>query len=377
MEESAGPKSKWMSVRNAIESFVADPQSAGLGVGLETFPVPSKLCQKDGECGGGKEICGRKGACSPPAKVATVQAACFAVSPVCIAGQPCTPFGLCSQSGLRCAHVGQLCAGGMAGDVCMARARYCTDVKEATCATDLYQTPIVPVAELPGVRPEIERALVAIVPDGGTPTTPAVRGALAYLRARAAANAARKQVLVLATDGMPSLCAPNSVDTAAAVLSAAQTANPSVPTYVVGVFSAEQLVQARPALEQLATAGGTTAPPVLTTGADLTQQFIDAINQIRGSALSCEFTIPVPSSGTIDYDKVNVRLSTAAGNEDLAYVGSADRCDPARGGWYYDVDPRAGTPSRVLICETSCRKVKGTIGLSVGLRFGCKTIVIQ
>src|SRR5436190_571417 len=75
MEESAGPKSKWMSVRNAIESFVADPQSAGLGVGLETFPVPSKLCQKDGECGGGKEICGRKGACSPPAKVATVQAA--------------------------------------------------------------------------------------------------------------------------------------------------------------------------------------------------------------------------------------------------------------------------------------------------------------
>jgi hypothetical protein len=31
----------------------------------------------------------------------------------------------------------------------------------------------------------------------------------------------------------------------------------------------------------------------------------------------------------------------------------------------------------VLICETTCRKVKVTVGLSVGLRYGCKTIVIQ
>jgi len=377
MEERAGDKSKWRSVRDAIEAFLADPQSAGLGVGLKTFPEPLKPCEKDSECGGGKEICGRKGACAPPAKVADVEPACYAVSPLCIDGQPCTVFGLCSVTGLRCPTPGQNCPGGVAGNTCVARPRFCTDVRGSTCPATLYEKPMVPIAELPGVRAALEEALATVVPEGGTPTTPAVKGALAHLRARVTADPARKQLLVLATDGMPSLCEPNTVDTAVAELSAARTASPAITTHVIGVFSPAQLGRAQPALDQLATAGGTGAPFVLMSGADLTQKFIDAVNQIRGAAAGCEFTIPQPASGAIDYEKVNVRITTAGGNEDLAYVGSADRCDPAKGGWYYDVDPKQGTPTRVLVCESTCRKVKITVGLSVGLRYGCKTIVIQ
>ena len=48
----------------------------------------------------------------------------------------------------------------------------------------------------------LKRTLAATVPQGGTPTTPAVQGALNHLRARAMANADRKPVLVLATDGL-------------------------------------------------------------------------------------------------------------------------------------------------------------------------------
>jgi len=373
MEDNAGGKSKWRSVRDALETFLADPMSAGLGVGLMTFPVAGKLCQKDSECGGGKEFCGRKGACGPPANVANVEAACYAVSPKCIDGMPCTPFGLCAVSGLRCAEVGQPCKGGLTGDTCLARPRMCTDYREAGCAGELYRTPNVPIAELPAAAADLQRTLAAVIPEGATPTTAAVQGALDHLRGRAPGG--HKQVLVLATDGLPSNCATtNTVDSAAAVLAAAQ---PDISTHVIGVFSAAQLDRARPALEQLATAGGTGAPFILMTGSDLTQRFTEAINQIRGAAAGCEFTIPTPASGNIDYDRVNVRISTTGVDQDLAYVGSADRCDPTRGGWYYDVDPRQGTPTRVLICEATCRKVKVTVGLSVGLRYGCKTIVIQ
>jgi hypothetical protein len=310
--------------------------------------------------------------------VANVEPACYGPSPVCIDGKPCTPYGICAVSGLRCANVGQNCPGGMAGNECVARPRFCTDLmRGVTCPAALYQTPMVPIAELPAARAALEAALATVVPEGGTPTTPAVQGALAHLRARVNADPTRRQLLVLATDGMPSLCPPNTVDTAAAALSEARTATPAITTHVIGVFSPAQLTKAQPALDQLATAGGTGAPFVLMAGADLTQKFIDAVNQIRGAAAGCEFTIPRPASGDIDYDKVNVRITTAAGNEDLSYVGSADRCDPLRGGWYYDVDPKVGTPSRVLVCASTCSKVKITVGLSVGLRYGCKTIVIQ
>jgi hypothetical protein len=375
MEESGGAKSKWMSMREAIESFVRDPQSEGLGVGLATFPVQLRPCTKDAECGGGKEFCGQKGACGAPEVLETNEAACYTVSPMCVDGSPCRRMGLCARTGLRCTNVGAACPGGMADNPCTARPRFCTDLRGATCPSMLYETPLVPIAELPGGRPALETALGAIVPEGSTPTTSAAQGALAHLRSRAASG--RKQALVLATDGMPAFCAPNTVETAAAVLADARAGNPGITTHVIGVFSAAQLTRARPALEQLATAGGTGAPFILTTGGDLTQKLVEAINQIRGAAVSCQLAIPIPAAGSLDYAKVNVRVTTPTGREDVPYVGSADRCDPDRGGWHYEIDPATGTPTQVLLCEATCRKTKVTVGLSIDLRFGCQTITIK
>jgi hypothetical protein len=88
------------------------------------------------------------------------------------------------------------------------------------------------------------------------------------------------------------------------------------------------------------------------SAADLGDKFLAALNAIRGSALPCELNIPRPSSGTIDYAKVNVRYNGAAGPDDLRYVGSAAGCDPARGGWYYDTDPAAGTPTTIRVLRT-------------------------
>jgi hypothetical protein len=223
----------------------------------------------------------------------------------------------------------------------------------------------------------ISGALDKLVPQGNTPTTPAVTGALAHLRARVMANPMRKPVMVLATDGLPSTsgCGLNNAASVAAALAAANMTAPGIPTYVVGVFTQAQLPAATTALNQMAMGGGTGAPFLLTAGADLGQRFIEALNQIRGRALGCEFAIPAPSRGAIDFSKVNVRVTSPAGPEDLRYVGSVDRCDPARGGWYYDVPPAMGKPTSVRLCEVTCNKVKMEMGISVGLVFGCATKV--
>ena len=371
MEESAGTQSKWTAMRDALATFVKDPMSAGLGVGMETFPPPSKKCAGNGDCGAG--YCEEKGVCNVPQFVATTEPGCNDNGVECTNLMPCTKYGICAKSGLRC--TGATC--GM-GEACSPRPKFCV-VANAGCDATAYQTPIVGVADLPGAVPMLETAMAGIVPQGTTPTTPAVTGALTYLRGRATAHPERKQVLVLATDGMPTECGfTNSVADAAMALQTAQMGMPGIVTYVIGIFGSNQITRAQPNLEQLATAGGTMTPFTLMTGNDLNQRFLGAINQIRGATLGCEFAIPKPAMGMLDFDKLNVRVRTGPGPtefEDLGYVDGAAKCDPMRGGWYFDVDPKTGTPTRVLLCEASCTKVKKAA--KVELRVGCKRIVIQ
>jgi Mg-chelatase subunit ChlD len=378
MEEQAGTQSKWRAVRDAFTTFIEDPKSAGLGVGLETFPPPSKTCAKDADCGAG--TCEEKGVCNTPANVATTQPACDAAKQTMCDDQvnACTKYGICAQSGLRCPTVGMACAGG-AADLCGARPKFCV-MPMAGCDAMAYQTPIVAIADLPGALPALEKAMAGIVPEGTTPTTQAVTGALAQLRARAMMNPNRKPVLVLATDGLPNSpdCnTDNTINAAALELRTAAMAMPGISTYVIGIFGANQSAQSMTQLGQLATAGGTDMPFLLTTGGtDLRQQFLDKLNTIRGTALGCEFTIPQPNAGNhLNYNELNVRVKSAGGAEDLIYVGSAKACDATKGGWYYDMDPMVAEPTRVLLCDASCKKVKMTAGVSVDLRVGCKTII--
>lgn len=183
---------------------------------------------------------------------------------------------------------------------------------------------------------------------------------------------------MLATDGIPQGCITFGDNLAPAVdaLSKGAMQTPSIPTYVIGVFSDVQVAESKPALEKMATAGGTGMPFILTTGDDLTQKFQAALDQIRGAALGCEFDIPKPNQGTLDYNKVNVHYKGPQGEKDLGYVGDMSKCDPGRGGWYYDVDPKSGTPKRVLLCPSTCTEVQANKAASqVQLRFGCQTKV--
>jgi hypothetical protein len=375
-------KTRWATVTEALLAFARDPRSSGLGVGLQTFPftISAKPCTSDADCGfpgnmGRLYWCSRPFLCVGPGSPAATARVCDPNDAFCPAGTDCLPSGRCSASGARCLELGRPCPGGAAGDMCGDAPLTCKAPVDS-CEVGDYARPRVPIVALPGQLPMLSQGIAAITPAGNTPIAPAVAGAARYLREHLAARPGRRGVLVLASDVSPNVCTAaggNAVNAVVAAIEAARTATPSLSTYVIGAVRAGDAIRAE-AANRFAAAGGTGMPFIVNdTAADLGDRFLSALSAIRGSALPCEFRIPTPRSGVIDYGKVNVRYNSPAGPVDLLYVGSADRCHPMRGGWYYDVDPARGTPTAVRACEATCARFKAEVGGAVELRFGCQT----
>jgi hypothetical protein len=379
--------SKYQLVRQALLRFTRDPASAGLGIGVQFFPLPGpgSGCQSDVDCGYVSSpttpVCQPVNACADSV-AAGLTRSCRAGGGC--GGSTCVPLGRCTKSLLDCTNVGQACPGGMAGDTCTGFGKSCTLVDSLSgCAQALYEQPFVPIATLPtpGER-LVSWGLGVRSPSGATPLRSAVAGALTFFARHLSQNAGRKGVMVLASDGAPSPgCPNNTIPATAKLLSDARlpTAMPAIDTYVVGVYTPTDGSE-RMALEALATAGGTGMPLVIAPNEDLNQRFFETLNRIRGQSLPCELLIPAPSAGAgpLDLNKVNLRFRGASGDEDVLYTGSAARCDPVRGGWYYDVDPATGgMPTKIIVCEATCKKWKGDANASVDLRVGCRTRVID
>jgi hypothetical protein len=374
-------RTKWELASGALSAFVADPKSAGLGAGLMFFP-PDGPCNTDLDCG--SPIPGLRGfacverlACAGTVGPGSFPTACGLTAPLCPMNAPCIPFGRCAISGAFCPGPGIPCVGSVKDDTCLPLAKSCQfRLGPDSCRPADYDHPLVPIADLPGARGAISAALVLTVPNGGTPTGPAVQGAYDELRRRLQAQPDRRVAVVLVTDGLPTSC--NSTrETVTAQIAAARMGPPAIPTYAIGVFGPADGIDGPDALAQWATAGGTGAPFVLTPTDDLGDKLLEALNKVRGAALPCEYTIPHPTTGTLDFNKVNLHYQSAAGEEDVGHVAGADRCDPLRGGWFYDIDPAAGTPARLIACPATCDRFKSDAAAQVEVRVGCKTIQIE
>jgi hypothetical protein len=125
------------------------------------------------------------------------------------------------------------------------------------------------------------------------------------------------------------------------------------------------------ALNGIAEAGGTGAAAVLSTGGNVTQKFLAALDDIRTSAISCEYEIPEPATGDIDFDAVNVAFQDDAAPPDtFFYVDDAAGCSTSSDkSWYYD-DP--AQPGHVVLCPKTCERVSAASAAKVSIAFGCK-----
>jgi hypothetical protein len=172
-------------------------------------------------------------------------------------------------------------------------------------------------------------------------------------------------VIVLATDGQPNDCGSN-VGNVSAVAAQGASGSPKILTFVIGVGSSLSN------LDQIAQSGGTGKAFIVDTTGNVGQQFIDALNAIRGAALACEYLIPQPEGGVIDPKKVNVQYTPGSGGapEIWPKYDNEATCPPNGDGWYYDND---ASPSKVILCPGTCAKVKQDSKGQIDVLFGCQT----
>ena len=374
----AGPN-KWDAVRSALTAFVGDSASEGLGVGLQYFPLGApgipESCMADGECGAQGGGCLNR-ACLPPRFGSAVFTPCLSTADCPLSSPGCAPFGECSlDNTLACFDLGAKGCQDM-GD-CNPVAGEC--LMYASCLVANYQNPAVEIGVLPDNGMALVDSLAAEKPIGLTPTPVALSGAINHAAEHAAANPSHRVIAVLATDGLPTQCLPQdtmteeqAVKVVADIAAAGLKLKPAISTYVIGVFAPDDTT-ALQNLETIAAAGGTEHPFIVDTTQDANQQFLDALDEIRGGTLDCEFELPAaPDGKEVDYKLINVELNDASGTRSLVYVQDPTRCADSTVGWFYDADPtQGGTPTKISVCPKTCDTLHAATDASVEIRLGC------
>jgi hypothetical protein len=176
-----------------------------------------------------------------------------------------------------------------------------------SCNVADYSAPNVPIAVLPGPNnAQIDAVTAAVngrMVQGSTPTTPALTGALTVARDWQMAHPDRSLNVVLLSDGEPTMCMPNSIETASALARMFATGTPPIKTYVLGIGPFLNN------LNQIAQGGGTGMAYLVDMGG--AAALVAALAAIRQSTLSCDYKIPTLDGG-LDLKKINV--STRVGS---------------------------------------------------------------
>jgi len=242
------------------------------------------------------------------------------------------------------------------------------NLSSPSCNAADYANPAVPIAALTQPQQQaIATSLLAQNPNGNTPTSAAEQGAINYAKTWGTAHPDHVVIVVLATDGEPTSC-DTDIGNIATIAQGGVNGTPKVLTFVIGVGNSLSN------LNDIAAGGGTTQAFIVDTNGNVGQQFLDALNTIRGTALGCVYTLPSPDGGTPDFDKVNVQYTPGSGGAPQLFPrvnGQAD-CPASGDAWYYD-NPAA--PTKINLCPSTCDTVRADANGTVDVLLGCKTIL--
>jgi uncharacterized protein YegL len=231
------------------------------------------------------------------------------------------------------------------------------------CIPEDYQVLDVPIAALPGNAFALTNSMPADAVGGSTPTWGALKGTLMVATAYQDAHSTHKVIVVVATDGGPNSCGLTTIEDIAELAKSARSYN-GVLTYVIGVEGSDISL-----LNKIAVAGGTTAAYDITNDINL---FSKKMEEIRGSALGCEFEIPPPPDGQdLDPDKVNFSYTPQGLGLPKVLLRALDLVDcTGDPGWYYDSNT---SPTKIILCPASCATVQADTKAKVDVLFGCKS----
>ncbi|MCC6213252.1 MAG: VWA domain-containing protein [Polyangiaceae bacterium] len=354
----------WHAATTALKNFLASDDSQGMGFGLNFFPAPNGCdkCRTPSGCG-------------------------------FLGLQPCNaPYPVCGGK------TGGTCPPTPAGPTY----NYYSNENSNSCTVATYQTPsntqglalqTITTAGLgdPVVAAAFNR-FKEVIPEGGTPTRPALEGSYNYL-AGVSNPTGRRRVLVLVTDGLPTGCTSNLVSNVATVAQTAYNAGTSV--FVIGVGAQSCVTSADcPSgqtcdmsrgvcqggtalanLDQVALAGSGNKQKAFLVALGNPVGFLDALNTIRHLATPCNLSIPTPPlGGTLDLAGSQIlvtsrcptsgacsSLAATASATALTQVANAGECSnlslcPTGNCFYYD---NPTTPSQMIMCSHACDMVQG------------------
>ncbi|MFO0662267.1 MAG: vWA domain-containing protein, partial [Polyangiaceae bacterium] len=359
--------SKWQAVVTAMTDFWNNTPADGLGIGLQFFSVIKNnapaSCTNNNQCNGAGQCVDAIKACRNTFNPDNTLILCTSNSDC--PGDTCEAVGLCSGGVYACFPSDPFGTCDI-GEVCQSYNKVCSG--RDSCDINDYATPLIGIANLAQNRSALVAQFNGRVPDTNTPTLPATKGALQYAKSWAEGQGqGHKTIVILVTDGFPSVCLPNGDTTGAAAIqeigtaaSAARTGTPGIDTYVIGVFAPDEAAAAQSNLNQIAQSGAGRDAFIISS--NVTQQLTQALDEIRGNALSCEYNIPADTTSNASFTDVFVQFTPNGGTaQNIGYVGNAGACDPNTGGWYYDPPYVAGgpTPTKILVCPSTCTQFTG------------------
>ncbi len=238
-------------------------------------------------------------------------------------------------------------------------------------------------------RLALANGLVSAAPAGGTPTHDAYDYALNNNGLIDPEQPGHRYV-VLITDGQPTIAQfcegtgqPSYPVDYHPIVAEITTANSlGVKTFVIGSPGSEKNdatnEDVRSWLSEAARTGGTSdTPDCSDTGApnychfdmsivpDFAAGFSSALTSIAAQVATCSYSVPLPPAGqTLDLDKINVILTTAAQEYYLMLRAGSSDCTE---GWYLDGD------NNVVLCSDTCQQIRTDNPASLDLLFGCAT----
>ena len=239
------------------------------------------------------------------------------------------------------------------------------------CNAGDYADPVVAIGLPADTGEEILSVMDGLALQGWTPTLPALEGAIEYAKEYHADHPERETVVVLVTDGMPTLCSMEE-DTGILTLIAEAAAegyssDPSIRTYIVGIAAGFNL-------NSWARAGGTGEAYVVDETEDVSTALLDRLLTLSSSALACNFELPPldTASQEVDPNQVVVTFDSPLGDpEEIPRVSSEEACaSSSYGGWYFK-DP--DSPMQISLCPCTCARTGGGV---ITVAAGCNPIIL-